>query len=59
MAVAGRPGPAVGFALLTSLLEVLFLMRVDGSFLPLDCVFPVVKLLVSISPRSRRTSHII
>jgi len=59
IAVAGRPGPAVGFALLASLLEVLFLIRVDGSFLPLDCVFPVVKLLVSISPRSKRTSHII
>jgi len=58
MAVAGRPGPAVGFAPLASLLEVLFLIRLTGSFLPLG-VFPVVKLLVSISTRSKRISHII
>lgn len=58
MAVDARPGPAGGFIPLASLVEV-FLVRLMGDFLPLDCVFPVVKILVSISSRRRNTSHII
>jgi hypothetical protein len=58
MAVDGRPGPATGFVPLASLLEP-FLIRLIVDFLPLDCVLPVVKTLVSISTRVRSTSHII
>jgi hypothetical protein len=42
MAVDGRPGACTGFATLASLLEV-FLIKLIGDFLPLDCVLPVVK----------------
>jgi hypothetical protein len=58
MAVDGRPEPSVVFAPLASLLEVL-LIRLIGDFLPLDCAFPVVKILVSKSTRTRMASHII
>jgi hypothetical protein len=58
MAVDGRPGPTAVFVPLASLLEV-FLIKLIGDFLPLDCAFPVVRILVSISTTARRTSHII
>jgi hypothetical protein len=58
MAVEGRPGPTVVFVPLASLLEV-FLIKLIGDFLPLDCALPVVRILVSISTTTRRISHII
>ena len=58
MAVDGRPGAGVGFETLASLLEA-FLIKLIGDFLPLDCVLPVVKTLVSINTRARIKSHII
>jgi hypothetical protein len=58
MAVDGRPEAGVGFATVPSLLEA-FLIKLIGDFLPLDCVLPVVKTLVSKSTRTKSKSHII
>jgi hypothetical protein len=58
MAVGDRLGAAVDVVPVASLLEA-FLIKLIGNFLPLDCVLPVVKTLVSISTKARSTTHII
>ena len=59
IAVEGRPRVAgLGFVPPASLL-VGVLTKLIGDFLPLDCVLPIVKILVSISTRARTKTHII
>jgi hypothetical protein len=58
MAVDVRPGLAVDFGPLASLLEP-FLIKFIGNFFPLGCVLPIVQTLVSRSTRARNISHII